>query len=310
VIVREIKSSERDQFFLLAHKHGAVYLDAQWLKIYPVPVKLYGIFPKKSNDLFGGFVLYKQTKFGFPYLKNLPFTPHICLFYSNRTTNPSNNNSFRKKILTAISDFISTRRVDLVNIAFPPDDIDMQPFIWKGLQVKVKYTYQIALDQDENTIYSNFSPERRNDITKALKDGIVAEEVTQYKDVENLVLKTFEINKIRGYSRIVESVFRDFAVSSNSVAFVACRQGKPSACSFVIYNERRAYYILGGYDKENRHHGAGALCLWESIKAVKQRNVRMLDLEGSMVPSIESFFRGFGGDLIPFFQIRKYPFLN
>jgi hypothetical protein len=46
------------------------------------------------------------------------------------------------------------------------------------------------------------------------------------------------------------------------------------------------------------------------MKELRKRGVGVFDFEGSMVPSIETFFRGFGGTIVPFYQIRKWPLLN
>jgi lipid II:glycine glycyltransferase (peptidoglycan interpeptide bridge formation enzyme) len=309
MIVKEIGEDERPKFFLLAQQLGNIFLDSQWLNALPQGMGLYGIFTKKSGELVGGFCVFRTSKFGIPLLRDAPFSPHVSLFYANKTSNPANYNAFRKKVFSAIADFVNGTKGCFVNISFPPEEKDMQPLLWKGLTVKLRYTYQIDLSKDEKSIYMNFSPERRNDISKALKDGVEAREVTQYDEVEALVLKTFATNKLKNQSHMVKSVLNHFANPNNSLAFVAYHLGKPSSCAFVIHNQAQAYYILGGYDRENRHHGAGALCIWEAIKAIKERKVPIFDFEGSMIPSIESFFRGFGGDLVPFYQVRKYPFL-
>jgi hypothetical protein len=36
----------------------------------------------------------------------------------------------------------------------------------------------------------------------------------------------------------------------------------------------------------------------------KDRGQRIFDLEGSMIPSVERYYRGFGGEMMTFFQVR------
>lgn len=307
MIIREIRPVEKEKFLTLANKHDNIFLDLKWLDTFPFSFKLFGIFGKKSDDLIGGFCCYRTTKYGIPILQEPPFTPHISLFYINRTPNKANRNSFQKKVYTALADFLNGKKFHLVNVSLPPQDIDMQPFIWKKFRIKPRYTYQIDLTQDEKLIYSSFSPERRNDVSKAVKDDVTVKLVFEYDELKYLVGKTFENNNIKNLSKLADSIFDNFATPDNSIALVAYQSNRPIACSFVVYNSKIAYYILGGYDRKNRHHGAGALCIWEAIKATKERNVNVFDFEGSMIPSIESFFRGFGGELVPFFQVRKYP---
>ena len=72
-----------------------------------------------------------------------------------------------------------------------------------------------------------------------------------------------------------------------------------------MYDKITTYYLLGGYDFENKHHGAGPLVIWESIKYSKEIGLKYFDFEGSMVPQIEKHFRGFGGKLTPYYRINK-----
>jgi hypothetical protein len=45
--------------------------------------------------------------------------------------------------------------------------------------------------------------------------------------------------------------------------------------------------------------------MWESVKHAKDLGLRYFDFEGSMVPQIETYFRGFGGRLTPYYRINR-----
>ena len=45
--------------------------------------------------------------------------------------------------------------------------------------------------------------------------------------------------------------------------------------------------------------------MWEAIKFAKKLGIKYFDFEGSMVPQIERYFRGFGGKLTPYYRINK-----
>lgn len=77
------------------------------------------------------------------------------------------------------------------------------------------------------------------------------------------------------------------------------------ACTFMVHDRRTAYYLLGGYDAEDRHHGAGALAILTSIEEAQRRGLAVFDFEGSMIPAIERFFRGFGGELVHYFTVNR-----
>jgi len=53
------------------------------------------------------------------------------------------------------------------------------------------------LQNDIETIYSNFSQERKNDIKKAIKDQLYSKKIEDYNIAKNLILKTFDRQKLK-----------------------------------------------------------------------------------------------------------------
>ena len=49
--------------------------------------------------------------------------------------------------------------------------------------------------------------------------------------------------------------------------------------------------------------------IWQAIKDMSNK-VQIFDFEGSMIESVERFFRGFGGFPVPYSQISNYPVPN
>ena len=72
-----------------------------------------------------------------------------------------------------------------------------------------------------------------------------------------------------------------------------------------MHDSQTAYYLLGGYQAEERHHGAGALAVFEAIQHCREIGLKTFDFEGSVIPAIEKYFRGFGGQLKPYFSVNK-----
>jgi hypothetical protein len=65
------------------------------------------------------------------------------------------------------------------------------------------------------------------------------------------------------------------------------------------------YYLFGGYDSSQKHHGAGVSCMWNSILKAKELGLGIFDFEGSMLPEVEKYFREFGGTLKPYYSASK-----
>ena len=73
---------------------------------------------------------------------------------------------------------------------------------------------------------------------------------------------------------------------------------------YLVWDKKSAYYIAGGSPKEVRTSGAMPLLLWEAIK-FSSKVTKYFNFEGSMIKPIERFFRAFGGEQVPYFEITK-----
>ncbi len=80
--------------------------------------------------------------------------------------------------------------------------------------------------------------------------------------------------------------------------------GRPHAGAYVVWDDRSAYYVMGGGDPDLRSSGATSLCLWEAIRFAATRTTRF-DFEGSMLEPVERFFRGFGAVQVPYFHVSR-----
>lgn len=303
--IKLLDNADEEQFLILSQKIGSVFNSFEWKNIYGDKISLFGIYDNELK-LIGGFHLYNGKQFGVSHLNNPPYSPTIGLFFENKTKNKSNSSSFEKSIISLLCDFLETQSFGILTIALPPSFIDMQPFIWKKFKVVPSYTYQYNLKNNTiEELSALMSPERRNDIKKAAKDGIVTKRSMDYQVVKELVLKTFGRKEKAVNEVLINKILFDFANDKNSFAFVSYRNELPIACSFCIHNNKIAYYLLGGYDDKNKHQGAGANAVWEAIQHSKKVGISTFDFEGSMIKSVEKYFRGFGGELVPYYTINK-----
>lgn len=61
---------------------------------------------------------------------------------------------------------------------------------------------------------------------------------------------------------------------------------------------------MGGGDPDLRNSGATSLCMWHAMQFAATVTKRF-DFEGSLIESIERFFRSFGAEQRPCFSITK-----
>ena len=305
--ILEINSEQLTQF-LVKNNIENVFLSEKFMECFS-EVKPYGIF-SADNQLKGVFILqqFKRLKF-LKQLSNPSFTPNCQLIFNNEAKNNAKKNSEEKKIMQAIVDFLENRKESIISISFPENWIDFQPFYWNNYKVITKYTYQISLAKTEEKILDSMSTERRKNISKAQKDGVTVSKEIPTKETLSLIINTFDKQKKSIDKNAIESIFLKVGNEFNSACFVAKnKEGKIIAVSFYLFIDNKMLYLFGGYDTLNKHEGAGALTMWEAILYAKKKGFKVFDFEGSMVPKIEKYFRGFGGELAPYFRVNKGGF--
>jgi lipid II:glycine glycyltransferase (peptidoglycan interpeptide bridge formation enzyme) len=301
--ISKISLEQISNYDKLSKEYGTLFNTYEWLNLFE-KVNLYGIYDK-GNNLIGGFHIYKKSKLGFSIYGNAPFTPYNGPFIKMDAQNPANTISKYREVLLSMADFLDNLNYSKISISLDKNIIDTLPFIWKKFKVVPRYTYILDLDRSLDDIYKNMTAERRNDIKKGINDKLTVEKINDYNIVKSLVLKTFLRQKKAINEIILDKILFTFANTDNSFAFATFKDGKPIATVFCVYDKQTSYYLLGGYDFENKHHGAGPLTMWESIKYSKEIGLKYFDFEGSIIPQIEKYFRGFGGKLIPYYTVNK-----
>ncbi len=303
--IKKIDEHSKADFFALQSLKGCLFSKEAWCNIYGDGLELYGIF-NKDNKLVGGFHLYKSKKAKFlTHYKNPPFTPHIGLFFDNQSGNKSNSLSFEKSIFQALAEFFNKLPFQIFTIALAPQFTDVQHFSWNNFKAIPNYTYQIDLTQNVDTLLKNLASDKRNSINKAGKDGVQVIQNFDLNAVKQMVQNTY-LRKAKNLNEaVLNPILHEFSNSENSFSYLASVGTAPTALSFCIHDKTTAYYLLGGYNSANKHQGAGVLALWNCILHAKNLGLNKFDFEGSMIPQVEKYFRGFGGDLVPYFTINK-----
>jgi len=281
---------------------GTLFHKTYWLDASGENFKIYGCF--RNGNLVGGLPIGCRSKFGIRQAVHPHLTPYLGVVFKKSETKYVNRTSEEKKISESIAKKIK-EDFEFVRFNFSPLFTDLQPFIWQGFSSHVRYTYLLNLES-LGKVWKAMDDSRRNDVRRAEKDGIVVESSDNFKEAFALVEKTFQRQDI-------ELKFRSIAFRYNKVlsekgqckSFLARnKKGKAIAVVYIVWDKKRSYYLLGGYDFEKRHHGASAIATWEAIKFTKEKlGLNEFDFEGSMIPQVEQFFRKFGGELTPYYFV-------
>lgn len=298
------QSEYHSQLGKFVKKYQLLFVSEEWLQNFPsANIKRCAIL-NKNNELIGCFVYYTFKKAIYRFVITPPFTPDISLFFVNPSSSVVGKNSFVKDILNAIADYFDSLGADHISLNLPVEIIDTQPFIWKNYNSRNRYSYLIDLSDSEEKLWETLSSEKRKSVNKAQKDQLKVTPSHDYKRVYPLILKSLERNEVAKNTFILKKIMLTFAGPANSFAFIAEDEKTDVAATFCVVSGNRALYLFGGMDDKS-HHGAGVSCMWQSILKAKELGLKQFDFEGSMNPSIERYFREFGGMLTPYFCIEK-----
>jgi hypothetical protein len=298
--IREIQCD--NQIYIdLYNLNGDIFTSPEWIKLHK-NIFLYGVFNKEK--LVASFFVNITRKKGVSLYRNPPYTPHCGLLIVNNAKNNAKYLSNNKEIIEGIVDFFRSKNIPLLNISLPVGVNDGQPFLWKNYKVSLSYTYILKLNDSIETVIASFDSKLKSDISKATKDGLIVKRNFNNQIVKELVYKTFSRQK-KIVNTTIDDILFNFSNNDNSFSFVTYYNNKPSAVAFCIYNQKCVYYLLGGYDSDNRHRGAGPLAVLSAIKYSKLLGIKVFDFEGSMIPNIEVYFRKYGGELVPKLDIHR-----
>lgn len=200
--------------------------------------------------------------------------------------------SKEKEVVSFLIDYLNKGHWNYWKLDFPSTMTDFQVAIWKGLSPKQKYTYQLSLKSD----WLEKADSKLKNILKK-------------KDSFQLEVKSFDETEFNEFEQTLFSkgvkhmhLLRGACLEPNEYFFsVVGEGGKYKAlCLFV---NGVVYYLAATNAKENNALSACGLAY--CIQVAAERGAEVFDFEGSMIPEVERFFRGFGGELTPYFSLEN-----
>jgi len=184
------------------------------------------------------------------------------------------------------------------------------PFLWDDFTQTTYYTYVLEELGDLGTIYNGFQENIRREIRKASnRFKLEVNCDSSLDEFLDLNAKTFDRQgKSVPYTRdYVKRVVMAAKERKQARWFIAKDSvGKAHAGVLIVWDKKSAYYLMGGGDPDLRTSGAASLCIWEAIKFASTVTQKF-DFEGSVIKTIERFFRGFGAKQKNYFVVSKTP---
>ena len=213
-----------------------------------------------------------------------------------------------------------------IEIALSPQFEDMRPFLWheynetnanKKFTLDLRYTSYVDISDlsvaekvEESATFLSLETLRQRHIRDAAKKGATVRRgtdgLTLINYYQRLIQKQgLEVSEEK-LSRILNLVDGLVKLSRAKVFEVLNSEGLIVYTVVYIWDSKRAYYLFGAGHPEVIEPWQGTLAHWHAFTELAQaQGVKQIDLEGVNSPKRGWFKQGFGGKLMPYYQVYK-----
>lgn len=258
----------------------------------------------KNGEIIARLPYVIKKRFGLKTLAMPPLTPFVGPWLKASTAKYSKQLSQQKDLMTELIRQLPPH--DYFSQGFHYSITNYLPFFWHQFFGTPFYSYLIEELHDLDQIWNDLQENIRREIRKAQKILSVNTNpnIEQFLDIHNLTYQRQGLSL--PYSReLVKNL--DLACAEHNqrkMFFAEDEQGRIHAAIYLVWDDESAYYLMGGGDPELRNSGAHSFLMWETIKFAATVT-KKFDFEGSMVESIERFFRGFGAKQTSYFYVKR-----
>lgn len=299
--------------FVMRSPQGNVFCQTAFLDALDVDYELWWV-EEAGHRRLGAVVLKDET--GQPYLAPRDFSLyHGVLWEEGHSRLPVHRRFYQT--LDTMNFLLEELKARYHRISFclHPRTEDMRSFLWfhyhkpeEGhFRIVPRYTGVIDLGPttDFDAYIASIRHTRRYEYRKALRAGVTVELSKDFDALDILYRRTFERQGISIPSALLRSV-RAVASAATSRGFgelLLCRSasGEPASATFLLYDHRCGYYLIGANDPAFRGIAAGTFVLVESLRRCHVRGLRWVDVCGMNSPNRGDFKASFNAAPVPYF---------
>ncbi|MCI5058775.1 MAG: hypothetical protein MRY83_21865 [Flavobacteriales bacterium] len=263
----------------------SIYFELWFLRI--IHPKLEVLIISEKDAYIAALLLNFDQKYGLEYSLNSKLAQFQGVIFRNSSKKFKRSFHFDKVVLQTLIKNIPNRYKLLKHNLHPSVDY-LLPFQWSGFQLEPKHTYWVHLKKD---FRKNFSNSVLSDLRKAQKTGlkcVISKNLEFLKD--GLLKKTlFSKQELKRLDYLWERL----QINKRGILVNVENQHGEIECSSLFLKDfdRIIYYLCVSSKKNN---GANSLAIEFMMNQALENNLRYFDFEGSMIESIEHYFRGFG----------------
>ena len=308
--IAEIEKEENKKKWAIACSTSdiPIFMQAAWLNaVCAHPDNWQVVYECDSNNfIIAALIIHRENKNFYTRLAAPHLTPHAGIWFKKtHFKHLYESYYYEKKIIAALIERIP--KATFAEIRLMPQNNDAQPFFWAGYSLGVRYTYQLEIEKNREFLLKEMNANTRRNIKKGEAIYNVCTDFSL--DVfTNLLDASFKRQDKQ--SAVPKNVWQQLEQneeirSQRLLLFASDKTTRQAeATVYIIFDNQTAYYVAGGSTAEGRKNGALFFLLWQAILKVPTKLMKF-DFEGSMLPTIEPVFRGFGAEQTPYIVVQK-----
>lgn len=284
-----------------------IFLRPEWIESVAEPDQWGVCVIGEGRDLKGFFLYFIKRKYGFRRMILPPLTPYLgpWIIYPEGQKR-AQRYQHEKQVMEAL--IAQLPPYDELILQFHPAIRNWLPFYWKGYKGTLRYTYRIEDCSDTQKVFEGMKGNIRSALRKAEKRFEVVES-NSIDELHELKIKDFSAKRIpldydREYFGRVDRTLT--AHNARKLLYAIDPDGKVHGGIYLAMDHQDCYFLIGAVDPNSKSDGTMPLLMWEGIREASRRGLAY-DFEGSMIETIERFFRSFGGEQTPYIQIEQTP---
>lgn len=170
-------------------------------------------------------------------------------------------------------------------------------------------TIQIDLTKSEDELLKTMEKDTRYSVRLALRRGVVVKQTDNLEEFKTLYYATAKRKGFWPAKKELETVWKIFSKNKSASIISAYNDGEVLASTLLLYHEKRGLYYHAASAESHRELMAPYLLLWQSIRFLKKKGCKVIDLEGTYDPKnpvtkkwkgFTLFKKGFGGEEVEY----------
>lgn len=253
---------------------NSLFEDPWWLDAV-APGTWRAIEVRRGSEIYARLVVDVRRKLGLTVVSNPPLTQTIGPWLRPSDGKQATRLGDESDLATQLIDALP--KGDVIRLTLSPEFLNPHPFHWRRFGISIACTYRLLPLDDEDRVWRELSESCRRQVRKARRLLATSDDPT-VEDLYSMARMTWQRQGLRvPFDQSLLARVCAAAAAEGSLLLSAARDAsrRLHAAIAVIYDNRSAYYLIGGADPSLRSSGAHSLLMWEAIRRLVGENFRV-----------------------------------